>query len=107
MKTINKQPAIKDAGLTGGKQRSYNEIIEFLDANWATKPEANLQGMKKLDQAFNSPSQKVPAVAVAGSNGKSLTIHYATRLLRAEGLSVGAFYSPHILTYNERLSVNG
>lgn len=106
MKTIIKQPLVKDAGLTGGKQRSYNEVVEFLDANWKTKAEPNLHNMKKLDQAFNSPSQKIQAVAVAGSNGKSLTIHYATRLLRAEGLAVGAFYSPHILTYNERLSIN-
>jgi len=46
------------------------------------------------------------AILVAGSNGKSLTINFATKLLSCEGLKVGAYYSPHILTYQERFSIN-
>ena len=62
--------------------------------------------MKKLDQAFGNPSQKVNTVLVAGTNGKSLTINFAAQLLREEGLKVGTFYAPHILTYNERFAIN-
>lgn len=106
MKTNTKQIIPKDTvALT--KQRSYNEIIEFLDANWKSNlADKNLSVMKKLDQAFGTPSQKLNTILVAGTNGKSLTINFAAQLLREEGLKVGTFYSPHILTYNERLAIN-
>jgi dihydrofolate synthase/folylpolyglutamate synthase len=106
MKTnTNKQLSTKET-VALGKQRSYNEIVEFLDANWQTNTaDKNLAVMKKLDQAFSNPS-KLNCVLVAGTNGKSLTINYAAQLLREEGLKVGTFYAPHILTYNERLSIN-
>ena len=107
MKTnTNKQLGTKET-VALGKQRSYNEIVEFLDANWQTNTaDKNLAVMKKLDQAFGNPSQKVNTVLVAGTNGKSLTINFAAQLLREEGLKVGTFYAPHILTYNERFSIN-
>lgn len=104
--TNNKNVVTKDT-VSLGKQRSYNEIVEFLDANWKTNTaDKNLTVAKKLDQAFGNVSQKINTVLVAGSNGKSLTINFATQLLKEEGLSVGSFYAPHILTYNERFSIN-
>ena len=89
------------------KQRSYNEVVEFLDTNWTTNlNDTTLQCIKKLDQAFGSIAQKTNAILVAGTNGKSLTINFTAKLLKQEGLMVGAFYSPHILTYNELFSLN-
>ena len=89
------------------KMRNYNEIIEYLDKHWAVNNTSKtLDRIKQLDAAFGSPSKKVNALLVAGTNGKSLTVHLTTKLLRAEGLKVGSFYSPHILTYNERFSIN-
>ncbi len=68
MKTNTKQIIPKDTvALT--KQRSYNEIIEFLDANWKSNlADKNLSVMKKLDQAFGTPSQKLNTILVAGTN---------------------------------------
>jgi len=88
-----------------GKQRSYNEIVELLDANWESNAETSC--IKRLDQALENPSKKLDSVLIAGTNGKSLTAHFTTKLLREEGISVGAFYAPHILTYNERIAFNG
>src|SRR5437762_7025368 len=90
-----------------GKQRSYNEVIDYLETNWSTnRTDTTLSALKQLDKAFGSLSQKIPTIILAGTNGKSLTSHFTTRLLREEGLTVGTFYTPHILTYNERFSLN-
>ncbi|MCL4229406.1 hypothetical protein KJZ61_01800 [Candidatus Dependentiae bacterium] len=90
-----------------GKQRSYHEIVEFLDKNWKiNNSDKSISCIRQLDQAFENPSQKLKTILVAGTNGKSLTIHFATRLLHQEGFSVGSFIAPHLLTYNERLSIN-
>lgn len=105
MKATNKQPVKTGTGI--GKQRSYNEIIEFLDSNWKTNTnDTNLACMQKLDQAFGALSKNLNTILVAGTNGKSLTINFTTQLLRQEGLTVGSFYTPHVLTYNERISLN-
>lgn len=90
------------------KQRNYNEVIEYLDKHWSFNADIKtLDRMKQLDQAFGFESQKLNTIFVNGTNGKSLTVHLTVKLLNEEKLKVGAFYSPHILTYNERFSING
>ena len=98
---------VNQAAVAPEKQRSYNEIIEFLDANWQTSTQdASLSNLKQIDKALGSVSQKVNTILVGGSNGKSLTINFTSPLLQAEGLKVGTFYMPHLLTYNERFAIN-
>ena len=107
MKPMNtqKQTTPKDSVITG-KQRNYNEIVEFLDAHWkVTDVETELTALKQLDKAFDTVSQKVNIILITGTNGKSLTAHFTTKLLQEEGLTVGTCYSPHILTYNERFTI--
>ena len=107
MKNTTKQTGTAKNSLGLGKQRSYSEIIEFLDKNWSTnKEDKTLTCIKKLNQAFDSVAQKTDALFITGTNGKSLTINFAAQLLKQEGLKVGSLYSPHILTYNERFSLN-
>lgn len=108
MKTMNttKQSTSKDA-IIAGRQRSYNEIVEYLDAHWQTnKNAADLAVIKQLDKSFDSVSQKLDTIVINGTNGKSITAHFTAKLLQEEGLTVGTFYSPHILTYNERFIIN-
>ena len=108
MKTANTAKSTSKTRIAPGKQRSYNDIIEFLDANWTTNQnDTTLSCIKQLDQAFGSLSQKLNTVLIGGTNGKSLTAHFATKLLKQEGITVGSFFAPHILTYNERLVCNG
>jgi folylpolyglutamate synthase/dihydropteroate synthase len=84
--------------------RTYQEIVEYLDTHWQEIP--SLVAMQQLDEAFGFVSKKIDSIIVSGSNGKSTTISYASKLLQEEGLQVGAFYTPHIFLYNERFSLN-
>lgn len=89
------------------EQRSYNDIVAYLDQHWTTgDQQSTLTRMAQLDQALGHIAKKTPAILIAGSNGKSLTAHFTTKLLQEEGLTVGACLSPHILTYNERIALN-
>jgi len=102
---IHKQAATK--GIVTAKQRSYNEIVDWLDKNWHTNTnDTSLSCVTQLDKAFGNLSAQVDTILVSGDNGKSLTTHFTTKLLKEEGLQVGAFFAPHILTYNERFSLN-
>lgn len=107
MKNTTKQITPIKESLGFGKQLNYTEIVEFLDQHWSTKSDnKGLSCIKMLNQAFDSIAQKIDTIFVTGTNGKSLTINFAAQLLRQEGLRVGCFYAPHILTYNERFSLN-
>lgn len=107
MINANKQTTSQSKTSLPGIQRNYNEVVEFLDAHWSpSRSDKELVAIKKLDNALGSPSKAVPAIFIGGTNGKGLTINFAAQLFKEEGLKVGAFYSPHILTYNERFVIN-
>jgi dihydrofolate synthase/folylpolyglutamate synthase len=46
-------------------------------------------------------------LTVAGTNGKGSVVAYADSMLRACGLRVGRYTSPHLLSFNERIVING
>ncbi len=105
--SIKQTTSLPKGNLPLGKSRNYNEVVEFLNSNWTEKnDQKSAERMKKLDKALGSPSQKLTTVFVAGTNGKSLTAHFAAKLLKEEGVTVGVLYAPHILTYNERFFVD-
>ena len=63
--------------------------------------------LSSLPPSLYSPSACPPSVHVAGSNGKGSVVHKVAAALRAQGLSVGVFCSPHLSTFRERISVDG
>ncbi|MGY3264062.1 dihydrofolate synthase/folylpolyglutamate synthase [Lysobacter sp. HA35] len=46
-------------------------------------------------------------ITVGGTNGKGSTVAFAEAIARAQGLRVGAYTSPHLLRYNERIRIDG
>ncbi|NEU02965.1 bifunctional folylpolyglutamate synthase/dihydrofolate synthase, partial [Escherichia coli] len=53
------------------------------------------------------PEKKIRAFHVAGTNGKGSTVAFIRSMLQEAGYTVGTFTSPYIITFNERISVNG
>jgi dihydrofolate synthase/folylpolyglutamate synthase len=52
--------------------------------------------------------QPAPLVfTVTGTNGKGSTCAGLDALLRLAGMKVGCYTSPHLLRYNERVTLNG
>src|SRR5688572_4714355 len=63
--------------------------------------------MRTLLAALGDPQLAYPAIHVVGTNGKSTATLTIEALLRADGLSVGSTISPHILSWAERIRVDG
>lgn len=66
-----------------------------------------LERIEFLLNALDNPHRAFPAVHVAGTNGKGSTSAMVASILRAAGLRVGLFTSPHLVRYNERIVVDG
>jgi dihydrofolate synthase / folylpolyglutamate synthase len=59
--------------------------------------------MRSLLTRLDAPQTAYPAVHVVGTNGKSTATRTIAELLRGEGLRVGAYTSPHVAGWHERL----
>lgn len=57
--------------------------------------------------ALNPDGIRPPTITVAGTNGKGSCVAYLETIYRAQGYRVGAYTSPHILKYNERIKIDG
>ncbi len=47
-----------------------------------------------------------PVITVAGTNGKGSTVAFLNEMLQAAGYKTGAYTSPHLINYNERITIN-
>jgi dihydrofolate synthase/folylpolyglutamate synthase len=65
-----------------------------------------LDRMRRLLTALGSPQERFGAVHVVGTNGKSSTVRMTAAILRRHGLHVGAYLSPHLVSFTERVRVD-
>jgi dihydrofolate synthase/folylpolyglutamate synthase len=69
--------------------------------------EPSTRRIEAITAALGSPNRRYPAVHITGTNGKGSTTALTTSVLRANGLRVGTYTSPHLTAVVERISVDG
>jgi len=65
-----------------------------------------LDRMRRLLVAVGEPQQRFGTVHVVGTNGKSSTVRMIAAILRAHGLRTGAYLSPHLVSFTERVRID-
>lgn len=66
-----------------------------------------LERIRGLLERMDNPQEGLPVIHVAGTNGKGSTSCIIASVLKAAGYKVGSFTSPHIHSYQERITING
>lgn len=69
--------------------------------------ELGLERIERLLNDLGNPQRQVPIIHVAGSNGKGSTCAFLSSVLTAAGYRVGRYTSPHLVSWCERISLNG
>jgi dihydrofolate synthase/folylpolyglutamate synthase len=64
-----------------------------------------LERMRRLLTVLGSPQEQFAAIHVVGTNGKSSTVRMCAALLEAHGVRTGAFLSPHLASFAERIRI--
>ncbi|HUE28295.1 MAG TPA: bifunctional folylpolyglutamate synthase/dihydrofolate synthase, partial [Solirubrobacteraceae bacterium] len=64
-----------------------------------------LDRMRRLMTALGNPQLRFDSIHVVGTNGKSSTVRMIAAILQRHGLSTGAYLSPHLLSYCERIRI--
>ena len=66
-----------------------------------------LDRMRRLMTALDAPQERFSAIHVVGTNGKSSTVRMIAALLGHHGVRTGAYLSPHLVSFAERIRVDG
>jgi dihydrofolate synthase/folylpolyglutamate synthase len=65
-----------------------------------------LDRMHRLMTALQHPERQFDSIHVVGTNGKSSTVRMIAAILQRHGPRVGAYTSPHLVSFCERIRVN-
>jgi len=82
----------------------WDEYLESLAA-FGMRP--GLERVGELLARLERPQDAYRVIHLVGTNGKSSTTRYCEALLRAHGIRSGAYLSPHISGWTERVIVDG
>src|SRR5206468_10686418 len=85
----------------------YERALAYLYARTTGPYKFGLERTIALLAALGDPHRSFPSLHIAGTNGKGSSVATAEALLRAKGLTVGAYTSPHLVDFRERVVVDG
>jgi len=64
-----------------------------------------LDRMRRMMTVLGSPERAFDTIQVLGTNGKSSTTRMIAAILQRHGLHTGAYTSPHLIAYRERMLI--
>jgi dihydrofolate synthase/folylpolyglutamate synthase len=93
---------------TGGSSPSrYREALAWLFQTQRFGIKLGLENSRRLFQELGLPSPNERIIHVAGTNGKGSVCALLDSLCRAAGYRTALFTSPHLITFRERIQVDG
>lgn len=83
------------------------DIENYLKNFYKGTRKPTLKTMKYFMDKYNSFDKQMKFIHIAGTNGKGSCTEIISNILIKQGYKVGKFLSPHLIKYNERISING
>lgn len=80
---------------------------EILQAREVLGWRLGLERMRRLCSLLGMPQNRFASIHVVGTNGKTSVTRMTAALLEAHGVSAGAYVSPHITSWRERILIGG
>ncbi len=86
---------------------TYEEALEFIHGSLKLGSKLGLSNIRELLFRLGSPQTRFTCIHVAGTNGKGTVSTSLAAVLRAAGYKVGAYTSPFVYRFGERIQING
>ena len=86
--------------------KTYNDALNYLERLCQFGIKEGLERTKKLADALGNPQNFYRTIHVTGTNGKGSVCAMLAEMLKAHGLRVGLFTSPHLESYCERIKID-
>ena len=106
VRRANRERAVKPAG-----RRSLGDWLDWQSTLHPRAVDLGLERCRRVRDAMGldaaPQSHRPPRIVVAGTNGKGSCVAFLESILTAAGLRTGAYTSPHLHRYNERVRIGG
>ena len=86
---------------------TLSDWLERLQSQHPVEIDLGLERVSAVARAMHLVPAPMPTLTVAGTNGKGSVVAVLSSALLAGGLRVGSYTSPHLVSFNERICVNG
>lgn len=87
--------------------RAYDEALRYLFSLERFGTVFGLENIRWILGLLDNPERSFPVIHVAGTNGKGSVSAMISAIIRESGYSVGMYTSPHLISFRERMAVNG
>lgn len=84
-----------------------DDWLHWLEGRDPSRIELGLERVQAVLRRLELQPRNCPLITVAGTNGKGSVVANLDALATAAGLRAGAYLSPHLLRFNERIRLSG
>ncbi len=81
----------------------FSSFEKWVEVQRRFSPKESLDKMVYLCELFDHPERKFKSIHITGTNGKGSCVAYLRSILKANGLKVATYTSPHVISFNERI----
>ncbi|MCL1634310.1 bifunctional folylpolyglutamate synthase/dihydrofolate synthase [Luteimonas sp. SX5] len=87
--------------------RSLADWLAYIERQHPKSIDMGLERVREVAERLDLGKPGKHVVTIGGTNGKGSTVAFIEAIARAAGWKVGAYTSPHLLAYNERVRIDG
>ncbi|MGE8217812.1 MAG: bifunctional tetrahydrofolate synthase/dihydrofolate synthase [Stenotrophomonas maltophilia] len=93
--------------MTTARPQTLTDWLAYIEQQHPASIDMGLDRVRHVAQAMGVGQPGAHTIVVGGTNGKGSTVAFIEAIARAAGWKVGAYTSPHLLRYNERVRIQG
>ncbi|MEG2805204.1 bifunctional tetrahydrofolate synthase/dihydrofolate synthase [Stenotrophomonas sp.] len=93
--------------MTTVRPHTLTDWLTYIEQQHPASIDMGLERVRGVAQAMGLAAPGAHTIVVGGTNGKGSTVAFIEAIARAAGWKVGAYTSPHLLRYNERVRIDG
>lgn len=86
---------------------TYEEALDYISRSGRFAMKLGTERTRAILDRLGAPDRKLKGTLIAGTNGKGSTGACLTSILRAAGREVGFMPKPHLVSYTERIELDG
>ncbi|WP_315389621.1 bifunctional tetrahydrofolate synthase/dihydrofolate synthase [uncultured Stenotrophomonas sp.] len=89
------------------RPQTLADWLAYIEQQHPATIDMGLERVRTVATAMGLGQPPPHTLVVGGTNGKGSTVAFVEAIARAAGWKVGAYTSPHLLQYNERVRIDG
>ncbi|HCC69269.1 MAG TPA: bifunctional folylpolyglutamate synthase/dihydrofolate synthase [Nitrospiraceae bacterium] len=89
------------------RKSAYQDSVNYLYGLQKHGIKLGLENPRRLMDVLGNPQKNFSSIHIAGTNGKGSTSAMLAAILMECGFKVGLYTSPHLVSFTERIKING